>query len=48
MLSNDIFLKRVPRLLNEPYAKEMSFRIAKRVTEKSMVRLVKIAAGASI
>ncbi len=46
--SIDIFLKRVPRLINEPYTKEMSFKIAKKVTEKSVVRLVKIAAGASI
>ena len=46
--SIDIFLKRIPRLLNEPYTKEMSFKIAKKVTEKSVVRLVKIAAGAKI
>ncbi len=46
--SIDIFLKRLPRLINEPYTKEMSFKIAKRVTEKSVVRLVKIAAGATI
>ena len=46
--SIDIFLKRIPRLINEPYAKEMSFEIAKKVTEKSVVRLVKIAAGANI
>ena len=46
--SVDIFLKRVPRLVNEPYTKEMSIKIAKKVTEKSVVRLVKIAAGASI
>ncbi len=46
--SIDIFLKRIPRLINEPYAKEMSFKIAQKVTEKSVVRLVKIAAGTSI
>ena len=46
--SVDIFLKRVPRLINEPYTKEMSIKIAKKVTEKGMVRLVKIAAGANI
>ena len=46
--SIDIFLKRVPRLLNEPYTKEMSMKIAKKVTEKGMVRFVKIAAGAYI
>jgi len=46
--SIDIFLKRVPRLINEPYTKEMSIKIAKKVTEKGMVRLVKIAAGANI
>ena len=46
--SVDIFLKRVPRLLNEPYSREMGIKIARKVTEKGMVRLVKIAAGASI
>merc|ERR1712078_381064 len=46
--SIDIFLKRIPRLINEPYAKEMSLKIAQKVTEKSVVRLVKIAAGTSI
>ena len=46
--SIDIFLRKIPRLLNEPYTKEMSFQIAKKVTEKSVVRLVKIAAGAKI
>ena len=46
--SIDIFLKRVPRLLNEPYTKEMGIKIAKKVTEKSVVRLVKIAAGTTI
>ena len=46
--SIDIFLKRVPRLINEPYTKEMSIKIAKNVTEKGVVRLVKIAAGANI
>jgi len=46
--SIDIFLKRVPRLVNEPYTKEMGIQIAKKVTEKGMVRLVKIAAGANI
>ena len=43
-----MFIKRIPRLMNEPYTKEMSFEIAKKVTEKSVVRLVKIAAGANI
>ena len=46
--SIEIFLKRVPRLINEPYTKEMSLQIAKKVTEKGMVRLVKIAAGTNI
>ena len=46
--SIDIFLKRVPRLINEPYTKEMSIKIAKKVTEKSVVRLVKIAAGVNL
>ena len=46
--SIDIFIKRVPRLINEPYTKEMGLKIAKKVTEKGMVRLVKIAAGANI
>ena len=46
--SIDIFLKKIPRLINEPYTKEMSIKIAQKVTEKSVVRLVKIAAGATI
>ena len=46
--SIDIFLKRVPRLINEPYTKEMGMKIAKKVTEKGVVRLVKIAAGTNI
>ena len=46
--SIDIFIKRIPRLINEPYTKEMSIQIAKKVTEKGVVRLVKIAAGLSI
>ena len=46
--SNDLFFKRIPRLLNEPYTKEMSLKIAQKVTERSVVRLVKIAAGAAI
>ena len=46
--SIDIFLKRVPRLINEPYTKEMGLKIAKKVTEKGVVRLVKIAAGTNI
>ena len=41
-------LKRIPRLINEPYTKEMGIKIAKKVTEKGVVRLVKIAAGATI
>ena len=46
--SINIFLKRVPRLINEPYTKEMGIKIAKKVSEKGVVRLVKIAAGATI
>ena len=46
--SVDIFLKRLPRLVNEPYTKEMGFKIVKKVTERGVVRLVKIAAGANI
>ena len=46
--SIDIFLKRVPRLINEPYTKEMGIKIAKKETEKGVVRLVKISAGANI
>jgi len=38
--SIDIFLKRVPRLINEPYTREMGIIIAKKVTEKGVVRLV--------
>ena len=46
--SIDIFIKRVPRLINEPYTREMGLKIMRKVTEKGMVRLVKIAAGANI
>ncbi len=46
--SNELFFKKIPRLLNEPYTKEMSLKIAQKVTEKSVVRLVKIAAGSSV
>jgi len=46
--SNELFFKQIPRLLNEPYTKEMSLKIAQRVTEKTVVRLVKIAAGSAI
>ena len=46
--SIEIFVKRIPRLINEPYTKEMGIKIAKKVTEKGVVRLVKIAAGANI
>jgi len=46
--SNELFFKRIPRLISEPYTKEMSLKIAQKVTEKSVVRLVKIAAGSSI
>ena len=46
--SIDIFIKRIPRLISEPYTKEMGFEIAKKLTEKGVVRLVKIAAGANI
>ena len=46
--SIDIFIKRVPRLINEPYTKEMGIKIAKKLTEKGVVRVVKIAAGANI
>ena len=46
--SSDMFLKRVPRIINEPYTKEMGITIAKKVTEKGVVRLVKIAAGSNI
>ena len=46
--STEIFIKRVPRIVKEPYTKEMGLKIAKKVTEKGVVRLVKIAAGANI
>jgi len=38
----------VPILINEPYTKEMGIKIVKKETEKGVVRLVKIAAGANI
>mgnify|MGYP001416916064 CR=1 FL=1 len=45
--SIDIILKRLPRLLKEKHIREMSLKIAQGVTEKGMIRLVKLAAGVS-
>ena len=41
----EIIVKRLPRLIKEPDTRKMSVKVAKGVAEKSMVRLVKVAAG---
>ena len=42
--SNKLIIKKLPRLIKEKDARNMSIQIAKGVTEKSMVRLIRIAA----
>ncbi len=41
----EMVIKRLPRLIKERDARKMSFKVAQRVTEKGIVRLVKVAAG---
>ena len=43
----NLIIKRIPRVIKEPDTRKMSVQIAKGVAEKSLVRLVKVAAGAS-
>ncbi len=42
--SNKLIIKKLPRLIKEKDARNMSIQIAKGVTEKSIVRLIRIAA----
>ncbi len=42
--SNKLIIKKLPRLIKEKDARNMSIQIAKGVTEKSMIRLIRIAA----
>ena len=38
-------IKRLPRIITQRYTRKMSLEIAKGITEKGIVRLVKVAAG---
>tara|TARA_Y100001968_G_scaffold333736_1_gene398855 strand:- start:18207 stop:20072 length:1866 start_codon:yes stop_codon:yes gene_type:complete len=41
----EIIIKRIPRIIKEPLTRKISLDIIKKASEKSMVRLVKVAAG---
>tara|TARA_Y100001968_G_scaffold289435_1_gene292441 strand:+ start:2409 stop:4283 length:1875 start_codon:yes stop_codon:yes gene_type:complete len=41
----EIILKQIPRILREPYTLKMSIQIFKRLSERSIIRIVKVAAG---
>ena len=41
----ELLLSRLPRLLREPDARRMGFKVAKGLAERGVVRLVKVAAG---
>ena len=41
----EILIKRIPRIVKEPLTRKISLDIIKQTSEKSMVRLVKVAAG---
>tara|TARA_Y100001968_G_scaffold160451_1_gene146670 strand:- start:12534 stop:14384 length:1851 start_codon:yes stop_codon:yes gene_type:complete len=41
----EILLKKIPKIVKEPLAREMSINVIKKASEKGMVRLVKLAAG---
>ena len=43
--SNKLILKKIPRVLKEKDTRSMGLRIAKGVTERNMVRVIKLAAG---
>ncbi len=43
----ELILSRIPRLIKEPIARKMSLQVAQGVAEKSMVRIVRVAAGTS-
>jgi len=40
-----LVLKKIKRLIQEPYARKMSIKIAQKFTKKSVARIIKIAAG---
>ena len=40
-----LVLKKIKRLIQEPYARKMSMKIAQKFTKKSVARIIKIAAG---
>ena len=44
-LRREIILKKIPKIIKEPIAREMSVDVIKKASEKGIVRLVKIAAG---
>ncbi len=44
-LNRELIVKKIQRLINEPYARLMSFKIAQKITSKSVARIIKIAAG---
>ena len=41
----EIILKRIPRLIKEPEGRKMGISAAKLLTEKSIIRIIKLAAG---
>ena len=43
----EFIIKQVPRLILEPDSRKMGIKVAQRVAEKSVIRLVKVAAGPS-
>ena len=43
--SPDLVLKRLPRLVREPDARQMGAQMARGLAERGVVRLVKVAAG---
>ncbi len=40
-----IILKHIPRIIQEPEGRKMGIKVAKGITEKSVIRLIKVAAG---
>ena len=43
--NGQLVLKKIKRLIQEPYARKMSIKIAQKFTKKSVARIIKIAAG---
>ena len=44
-LNAKLIIKKTKRLIKEPYARKMSIKIAQKFTNKSVARIIKIAAG---